>query len=82
MPFSYFTPKGSSFTRTARYSFVDQSSDPFFCTFDKKCRSSGDSPNYYSCEQGISACLLFSSNDLGTYVFDESFGLLNLKNLN
>jgi len=68
-------------TYTKQFSFTEfsslnkpftESTDNYFCTFDKVCRAPSD-PNmsYRSCERGISACLLYASENQGTYVIDE-----------
>ena len=44
-----------------------QPNNNYYCTFDQSCRPSRDKAPFRSCEQGISACLLYANNNVGAY---------------
>ena len=43
--------------------------DKYFCTFDMVCRDSY--AEFRSCEQGLSACVMFQSKHEGVFVVKE-----------
>ena len=60
-----------------RLSIIDNKVDNHYCTFKHSCTAPDQDLNWKSCEKGISTCLLFQREHLGTYVVNDVQGIGN-----